>query len=66
MVPDSCVTSCFENDYDFNYGTGSGGENIYSGKFTGINHLAWCEICYIVEMLNANNGNLADFCIGLF
>jgi hypothetical protein len=51
MVPDSCVTSCFENDYDFNYGTGSGGENIYSGKFTGINHLAWCEICYIVEML---------------
>ena len=48
------------------YGTGSGGENIYSGKFTGINHLAWCEICYIVEMLNANNGNLADFCIGLF
>jgi hypothetical protein len=40
---------------DFNYVTGSGGENIYSGKSAGINHLAWCEFFYIAEMLNTNN-----------
>jgi hypothetical protein len=45
----------FGNDYDYNYVPGSGGESIYSGKFAGINHLAWCEICYIMEMLDANN-----------
>jgi hypothetical protein len=29
--------------YPFNCGTGSGGESIYGGEFTGINLLTWCE-----------------------
>lgn len=52
--------------YDFNNVTGSGGESIYSGKSAGINYLAWCGICYIVDMLNANNTIILQPFIGVF